>query len=1100
MEHSINKSTIDDLAEFIVSINDNMRNYGMTGKSKGDLMKVVYGENYSNVDSALPLGLLEEMNINNNQGWRYVMDYQNGSGGKFTDLINSIAEKNPNVVVYDNAYEEVDNLPILSAMEEYKNSNYMFDFNYDYIDFSVENYIDEQVNQFRTEKNEMKQQYRGYVRDIEYQGFLAIDENDNWLSDYEFDGEEFDRDNLLKVAKKYPQAKEITFHARLMGDSDFGIEDELSPIDDLAMLFDMNKLKSKNMYAKGGLTYGKTDDVYFEVSQKGYIPKKTYGLESFKEFIKKYEDDERYEVDVPIELFTKESFNQYNSEDSKLRFIQGTIKLLGKEDLLKKLTTSKYLTAKEIDKIKNKRIMQNAPEKTTIVKRIVSKQLLEKGGNVNDYFAILTKQLESKYAGVDLYGRFEITRIENGIEITTDEEEVFNEIKEDYAYDIIFAYPTYYQIEIKDSAENIEKLNNSYFGKASWKIIYDRIGLTTDDLQTFDKIIEEDFNDGQILFVFPPMYKLEIGNFEEFSFDEVDSLLGETLDKYNYDIDNKKEDYLYELSKTFSKEDRDILIYSLIKNKWSLPQGIRESVELKLLNRRNKKGYNDYKGDINDNDIIYYNVGIDEGEDIGTRTLEFFDTKAEAQAFMDKFLLSNPNAKLFIDVEKRQAILGKKVIGQKGNVIVNPQEVFSIVEDKIEDFMLYAEQNNQYNNKEFDYLVQNFHSSLRDYMDEVFNDSPTEVESIEEIDFEDEIENFIIYFTSDEEKREELQSLLSDYLYDNDTNEEISGDNQRKQVPTLNFNEDEINDIINRLRKIDIDGEKMQYILEQVGMSDQMLRQLIMTYPLQQIEDFLEEKINVDNDNQYKKGGKVGNVEYAWLIKYEEKDKKGKNYEDILSNEVVITEESNETRKIMKKMKMGETITHNDIDINGYAISYTKVPLPKGKKKDTFGGTFGYENGGEVGEFARGGKLKIGKDDFSFLLKLSDKDLIKRLDLIRQQQVRNGKQYLDAKNKGNDISKIEESAINLSNQENAIIQARLRNNKMANGGSVELANEKYLNSIPLDKKTRILQNIADHYGISEEQAYAEITDIESEALYEYITDQNLKMYVYQMMK
>ena len=71
---------------------------------------------------------------------------------------------------------------------------------------------------------------------------------------------------------------------------------------------------------------------------------------------------------------------------------------------------------------------------------------------------------------------------------------------------------------------------------------------------------------------------------------------------------------------------------------------------------------------------------------------------------------------------------------------------------------------------------------------------------------------------------------------------------------------------------------------------------------------------------------------------------------------------------------------------------------------------------------------------------------------------------------------------------------------MAKGGSIELANEKYLNSIPLDKKTRILQNIADHYGISEEQAYAEITDIQSEALYEYITDQNLKMHVYQMMK
>ena len=135
MEHSNNISTIDNLAEFIVSTNDNMRNNGFTGKSKGDLMKAVYGENYSNVDSALPLGLLEEMNINNDERWRYVMDYQNGSGGRLTDLINSLAEKNPYVIIFDE-YEEVDNLPILSAMEEYKNSNYMFEFNYDYVDGS----------------------------------------------------------------------------------------------------------------------------------------------------------------------------------------------------------------------------------------------------------------------------------------------------------------------------------------------------------------------------------------------------------------------------------------------------------------------------------------------------------------------------------------------------------------------------------------------------------------------------------------------------------------------------------------------------------------------------------------------------------------------------------------------------------------------------------------------------------------------------------------------------------------------------------------------------------------------------------------------------
>ena len=135
------------------------------------------------------------------------------------------------------------------------------------------------------EKNEMKQQYRGYVRDIEYQGFLAIDENDNWLSDYEFEGEEFDRDNLLKVAKKYPQAEYITFHARLMGDSDFGIEDELSPIDDLAMVFDRDKLKSKNMYGNGGGVFNHKDNTLNFKNGINYIEAEPITKEDKKKYI-----------------------------------------------------------------------------------------------------------------------------------------------------------------------------------------------------------------------------------------------------------------------------------------------------------------------------------------------------------------------------------------------------------------------------------------------------------------------------------------------------------------------------------------------------------------------------------------------------------------------------------------------------------------------------------------------------------------------------------------------------------------------------------------------------------------------------------------------
>ena len=80
------------------------------------------------------------------------------------------------------------------------------------------------------------------------------------------------------------------------------------------------------------------------------------------------------------------------------------------------------------------------------------------------------------------------------------------------------------------------------------------------------------------------------------------------------------------------------------------------------------------------------------------------------------------------------------------------------------------------------------------------------------------------------------------------------------------FNEDEINDIINKLRKIEIDGEKMQYILEQVGMSEQMLRQLIMTSPKEQIEDLLEEKIDLNKQNtKFKKDNSVDKFNIAYV-------------------------------------------------------------------------------------------------------------------------------------------------------------------------------------------------------------------------------------------
>jgi len=41
---------------------------------------------------------------------------------------------------------------------------------------------------------------------------------------------------------------------------------------------------------------------------------------------------------------------------------------------------------------------------------------------------------------------------------------------------------------------------------------------------------------------------------------------------------------------------------------------------------------------------------------------------------------------------------------------------------------------------------------------------------------------------------------------------------------------------------IDVDGETMQHILQKVGMEWQMLRQLMLTMPIEQVEYLIEER------------------------------------------------------------------------------------------------------------------------------------------------------------------------------------------------------------------------------------------------------------------
>jgi hypothetical protein len=51
-----------------------------------------------------------------------------------------------------------------------------------------------------------------------------------------------------------------------------------------------------------------------------------------------------------------------------------------------------------------------------------------------------------------------------------------------------------------------------------------------------------------------------------------------------------------------------------------------------------------------------------------------------------------------------------------------------------------------------------------------------------------------------------------------------------------------IENVIETLKGIDIDAEHMQYILKETGIEWSVLRQLILTMPLEQIEYLIEER------------------------------------------------------------------------------------------------------------------------------------------------------------------------------------------------------------------------------------------------------------------
>ena len=68
----------------------------------------------------------------------------------------------------------------------------------------------------------------------------------------------------------------------------------------------------------------------------------------------------------------------------------------------------------------------------------------------------------------------------------------------------------------------------------------------------------------------------------------------------------------------------------------------------------------------------------------------------------------------------------------------------------------------------------------------------------------------------------------------------------KNEAPTMlcqdNYKHEVVKHVVEKLKDIDVDGETLQYIIEQLGMNDQMLRQLVLTNPYTDTADLLKEK------------------------------------------------------------------------------------------------------------------------------------------------------------------------------------------------------------------------------------------------------------------
>lgn len=102
--------------------------------------------------------------------------------------------------------------------------------------------LPEEISKYNKQRDQLKHTYKGYWFNESHEGFIAIDNEGERISDWQFYGEEFSEANLAKMFAKYPNASQIIFSTRLNEISDENENEAGAALDHSIMEFNLPQL------------------------------------------------------------------------------------------------------------------------------------------------------------------------------------------------------------------------------------------------------------------------------------------------------------------------------------------------------------------------------------------------------------------------------------------------------------------------------------------------------------------------------------------------------------------------------------------------------------------------------------------------------------------------------------------------------------------------------------------------------------------------------------------------------------------------------------------------------------------------------------------